>query len=279
MTTKSGPQSIAHFGTTLAERAPQEGEDIETMPKRGDLERTDRFLTILGMEVYITNMYPGVGRQYIYRRGEMTDVDYFEKDTFTSFTATLPPAAESPRVGETIFRITDKNAISTYRKFLDEDLITSSVSEAAFLSGSSTSVLFLGPDQQHYELCHAKDSMAENHRIYIWTDPKKFGEYADSFCEHFSLNHIGTEDFHGVATAYLLRRENPGVTIALLVPVDGKVAPKWSKNIFNEAGYSHFRLGSTNKNAVLDVSEEAFPEAGGVAFVHFHDSYLELVQH
>ena len=52
-----------------------------------------------------------------------------------------------------------------------------------------------------------------------------------------------------------------------------------SFDIFKDAGYSHFRLGSPDKSLVLDNAEEAFPDGGGpVAYVHFQNSYLELVQ-
>ena len=57
--------SIAHFGTTLIESAPPEGTDQATIPMTGDLARTHEFLTVLGAEIYIRNMYPGVGRQFI----------------------------------------------------------------------------------------------------------------------------------------------------------------------------------------------------------------------
>ena len=50
-------------------------------------------------------------------------------------------------------------------------------------------------------------------------------------------------------------------------------------DIFKDAGYSHFRLGSVDKLQVLNNAEEAFPDGGGpVAYVHFQNSYLELVQ-
>ena len=49
---------LAHFGTTLAEAAPDEGVDPASMPFSGDLERTDRFLSLLGMERFIDNVYP-----------------------------------------------------------------------------------------------------------------------------------------------------------------------------------------------------------------------------
>ena len=101
--------SIAHFGTTLIEPPPSEGEDQASIPMTGDLGRTDEFLRILGAEIYIKNMYP-FGRQFIYKRGEVTDPDYFEKDTFTSYTAVPLPETDSPRVAETIFRLPHRDA-------------------------------------------------------------------------------------------------------------------------------------------------------------------------
>jgi hypothetical protein len=85
--------------------------------------------------------------------------------------------------------------------------------------------------------------------------------------------------FHGIASAHLLRRVRPGITVGLLTPRDGQqVYPRWSEDIFLEAGYSHFRLASFDKSRTRSVTREAFPDGGDVSFVYFEDSYLELVQ-
>ena len=69
------------------------------------------------------------------------------------------------------------------------------------------------------------------------------------------------------------------MTIGLLTPLaGGAIAPRWRDDIFQEVGYSHFRLGSPNKAAVLAKNREAYPPTGDVAYVMFNEAYLELVQ-
>ncbi len=270
---------IAHFGTTLIESAPGTDEDQASIPMTGELARTDRFLTILGMEVYIRNMYPGIGRQFIYRRGDMSDADYIEKDTFTSYTAEPLPALDVPRVGETIFRVPHRQAVEVAGTLAEEDLITPLSSLEDFVSGTADRLLFDGPDRQRYELVTSSAARHENHRVYIWTADEDLAAHKDAYAKYFNTIDAGTEDYYGEGTAHLLVRETPGITIALLTLNEGKLAPKNSFDIFKEAGYSHFRLGSPNKADVLEVATEAFPDGGGdVSFVHFNNAYLELVQ-
>lgn len=271
--------SIAHFGTTLIESPPAEGADQAAIPKTGDLERTDRFLTILGAQVYITNMYPGVGRQFIYKRGEFEDPDYFEKDTFTSYIAEPLPEVSAPRIGETIFRLPHREPEKTARQLMEEGLIKPLSSWDDFVSGATTSLLFVGPDRQQYELVGSSDQRHENHRIYIWTDAADLDNHIKGYAEQFDLQQQATEDFYGLGQAHLLVRESPGITVALVTVNQGDIAPKHSFDIFRDAGYSHFRLGAPDKKSVLENSTEAFPDGGGdVAFVHFQNAYLELVQ-
>lgn len=268
--------SIAHFGTTLIEAPAPEGVDQAEIPKTGDLEATDRFLNLFGAEVYITNMYPGIGRQYIYRRGEFSDPDYFEKDTFTSYTAGPVPSAGKPRVGDAIFRLPHRDPVGIAQVLLNENLIEPLSSFDDFVSGTRATLLFTGPDHQMYELRRSSDRRSENHRVYIWTAQEDLEEHIEGYQDYFQTEFRGTEDFYGSGTAHLLVREDPGITIALLT---GDVAPKHSFDIFKDAGYSHFRLGAPDKKQVLANSVEAFPDGGGdVSFVHFQNSYLELVQ-
>jgi hypothetical protein len=271
--------SIAHFGTTLIEALPAEDADQAAIPKTGDLVRTDEFLTMLGAQVYITNMYPGMGRQYIYKRGSFNDPDYFEKDTFTSYTAESLPQTPTPRIGETIFRLTHRDARAVAGQLMNAKLIDPKSSVDAFTHGETDRLFFVGPDQQQYELCTSTDQRAENHRIYIWTDPNDLAAHKQGYADHFNIHFERTEDFHGIGKAHLLVRQKPGITVALLTPNDGELSPKNSFDIFKDAGYSHFRLGAPDKAQVIANSTEAFPDGGGpVAFVHFQNSYLELVQ-
>ena len=271
--------SIAHFGTTLIESAPLEGADQAAIPMTGDLARTHEFLTVLGAEIYIRNMYPGVGRQFIYRRGDIEDQDYFEKDTFTSYTAVPVPSTDLPRVGETIFRLPHREARRVASELDAAALIDCHSSLGDFIEGQTDRLFFSGPDDQQYELCESQADHADNHRIYIWTDPSDLKDHIAGYRKHFDVTASGTEDFYGQGTAHLLRRETPGITIALVTPNDGELAPKHSFDIFQDAGYSHFRLAAPSKQPVLDVAVEAFPDGGGpVSYVHFQNSYLELVE-
>ncbi len=270
--------SIAHFGTTLAETPPAEDEDQNATSMSGDLKRTDEFLKILGAEVYITNLYP-FGRQFIYKRGKPTDPDYFEKDTFTSYTAAPMPKTKTPRIGETIFRLPHRNAPKVAALLNDKGLIEPLSDYNAFINEVSHTLFFIGPDKQRYELTQSSDAQHINHRVYVWTDESDLDDHKDGYAESFDLQFQGTEDFYNFGTAHLLVRQNPGVTIALLTTKNGTLSPKNSFDIFGDAGYSHFRLSAPNKSRALNNSVEAFPDGGGpVAYVHFQNSYLELVQ-
>ena len=270
--------SIAHFGTTLAETAPAQDEDQNITSISGDLKRTDEFLKIMGAEVYITNLYP-FGRQFIYKRGEPADPDYFEKDTFTSYSATPIAETETPRIGETVFRLPHRSATKVAALLNDKGLIEPLSDYNGFITEASSTLLFLGPDKQKYELIQSNNMQHINHRVYVWTDENDLKDHKDGYAENFDLEFQDTEDFYGFGIAHLLVREEPGVTIALLTPKTGHLSPKHSFDIFGDAGYSHFRLSAPNKSLALLNSVEAFPDGGGpVAYVHFQNSYIELVQ-
>ena len=277
-----GSPSIAHYGTTIIEAAPPEGTVQQDVPKSGDLARTLRLLEIMGFKPLIENMYAGIGRQYIWHRGNQADVDYVEFDAFTSYRAVERPATDRPRVGDTMFRMTHKYPRGLFEAWRTEGLITPIACQAeldAFLGGDTDWIMFRGPNGQMMELGPTQRTRAENHAIFIWTDPADAEQTAADFCDQFGMENIGTGDFHGQADAVYLRRMIPGVTIGLLTPKAGqRVEPRWTEDIFLESGYSHYRLGSPDKPRTLTASREAFPAGGDVSFVYFHESYLELVQ-
>lgn len=274
---------IAHFGTTLAEPAPDEGVDPASVPFAADLDRTDRFLSLLGMDRFIDNVYPGLGRQFIYRRGNLDDADYFEKDIFTSYSAQCPPPSERPRVADTIFRLTHPDPIPVCRELVTDGLATPagpSQELEGFLAGVLEAVLVVGPDHQGYELATTRESALDNHAVFVWTDPDRLVETVASYAEQFAIDALPNDElrtFHGIASLTVLQRQTSRVTIRLLAPPEGALAPRWTDDIFKEAGYSHFRLASPNKDRVKAASREVFPDTGNVSFIQFCESYLELV--
>jgi hypothetical protein len=275
--------AIPHYGTTLAEAPPPPGVSQADAPLDGMLGATDRFLRLAGFELAVRNLYPGIGRQYIYRRGQPSDADYLEKDSFTSYAAQPPPASAAPRVGETIFRLPHRDPRALYRAWRAEQLATPLLgadAEAAFLAGEAPALLLRGPDTQRYELTPSAPARLENFAVYVWTDPARLAETIDAYAKQFAIEPVGAaETFHGIAALHRLVRREPAVTIGLLTPLGGApLAPRWRDDIFQELGYSHFRLGSPDKAAVIAQNPEAYPATGDVSYVLFRESYLELVQ-
>lgn len=274
--------SIAHYGTTIIEAPAPEGAIQKDIPHTGDLAAMLRLLGIFGFEPLIENMYPGIGRQYIRRRGRITDPDYLEFDAFTSYRAVERPATPGPRVGDTVFRMTHRSPVEVFRKARNEGLLTPVSAPAdvdAFEQERSEWLLVRAPNGQCLEIGPTQPTRAGNHTIYIWTDPEDLEATATDFARQFALSSEGRFRFHGQAENLCLRRERPGITIGLLTPLPGQsIAPRWSDDIFLEAGYSHYRMGSPDKSATLRASRQAFPDGGDVSFVYFRDSYLELVQ-
>jgi hypothetical protein len=278
-----GTPAIPHFGTTLEEAPPPAGVAQADAPLAGMLGATDRFLRLAGFELLVRNLYPGVGRQYIYRRGRRGDADYLEKDSFTSYVAQRPPPSAEPRVGETIFRLPHADPRGLYRAWRAESLATPLLgarAEAAFLAGETPTLLVLGPDAQRYELAASQPSALENHAIFVWTDPARLAATVDDYAKQFAIAPAGApEPFHGIATLQRLVRREPPVTIGLLTPLAGRaICPRWRDDIFQEVGYSHFRLGSPDKPLVVAHNKRAYPDTGDVSYVMFRESYLELVQ-
>ncbi len=277
-----GTPAIAHFGTTIIEEAPDEGVDQKQVPITGALADTLQFLEIFGFEPAMENMYPGMGRQYIWRRGRMEDVDYIEKDSFTSYAAVSRPRSPGPRVGDTVFRLTHADPVGVLRELDAKGLVRvhDEPQREAFLGGARAWLLVTGPDGQLYELGATQPTVADNHTVYIWTADERLEAVSRSYAEHFGLQPStgSAEDFHGIGQVLRLRRDTPGLTIGLLHrSVDG-LAERWSDDIFKEAGYSHFRLGALDKPVTEAATRQAFPPGGDVSFVYFEDSYLELVQ-
>jgi len=274
---------IPHYGTTLIESPPPPGVAQADVPLTGMLARTDRFLRLAGFELARRNLYPGAGRQYIYRRGVHTDADYMEKDSFTSYTAEPPPIIGAPRVGETIFRFPHRDPRALWRTWRGEGLVSpllGPTAEASFLAGDAPGLLFRGPDAQRYELTASAPSVAENFAVFAWTDPAQLAATIDAYAKEFAIEPAGgAESHYGIATLHRLVRREPGVTIGLLTPLPGaRIAPRWRDDIFGEAGYSHFRLGAPDKERVAANNKQAFPPTGDVSYVMFREAYLELVQ-
>jgi hypothetical protein len=274
---------IPHYGTTLIESPPPAGVAQGDAPLTGMLARTDRFLRLAGFELAVRNLYPGAGRQYIYRRGRHTDADYVEKDSFTSYSAETPPLIGAPRVGETIFRLPHREPRALWRTWRAEGLVSPLLgpgAEAAFLGEGAAGLLFRGPDGQRYELTMSAASVHENFAVFVWTDPAQLAATVDAYAKEFAIERAGeAENYYGIATLHRLVRREPGVTIGLLTPLAGaRIAPRWRDDIFREAGYSHFRLGAPNKALVIANNKQAFPPTGDVSYVMFREAYLELVE-
>ena len=273
--------SIAHYGITIIEAAPAAGVDQRGVPITGVLARNLEFLKVLGFRPQIENFYAGVGRQYIWQRGEHGDVDYIEQDNFTSYSAAPRPPTPGPRQGDTVFRLTHRDPIATFKTLRARELISVDATEAGeFEQGRRAWLLFSSPSGQQYEYGATQPNAAANHRVYVWTAAADLARIRDAYRTHFGLQPQtgSSEDFHGIGHVELLARESPGVSIGLLhSPVAG-LSPRFSEDIFAEAGYTHFRLGAIDKAKTEAATRQAFPSGGDVAFVYFEDSYLELVQ-
>ena len=271
--------SIAHYGITIAEPAPPEGSDQRSVPITGTLAQNLEFLRVLGFEPHVENFYPGIGRQYIWRRGRADDADYIEQDNFTSYTATPRPMTPGPRQGDTVFRLTHREPVATLRALRAAGLVQVDAAAAdAFERGERAWLLLASPSGQQYEFGMTAETAAANHRVYVWTADAEVDRICTQYRRHFGLVHAESADFHGIGRVELLQRAAPGVSIGLLHhPVAG-LSPRWSEDIFGEAGYTHFRLGAIDKAETEAASRQAFPPGGDVSFVYFEDSYLELVQ-
>ncbi|MGI9326622.1 MAG: hypothetical protein ACR2PZ_15490 [Pseudomonadales bacterium] len=272
--------AIAHFGTTIVESAPAAGVRQQDVPVAGVLGDMLAFLDVLGFEPGVENYYEGVGRQYIWHRGSVEDVDYVEQDNFTSYVAQRRPTTTGPRVGDTIFRLSHADPQSVYQALIARSLVKAVNGDraAAFIAGEQDWLLIEAPNAQIYELGRTGLAAADNHVIYVWTEIARLDEVAQSYATHFGVKRGNVEDFHDLGKVLYLRREEPGLTIGLMHDPVQTLAPRWTDDIFKEAGYAHFRLGAVSKSETEQTTRQAFPAAGDVSFVYFEDSYLELVQ-
>lgn len=271
--------SIAHYGITIVEQAPPADADQRAVPITGVLERNLAFLRVLGFEPHVENFYAGVGRQYIWRRGREGDVDYVEQDNFTSYSAQPRPHTAGPRQGDSVFRLTHRDPANALRTLRAEGLVAVDATAAdAFMRGERSWVLIAAPSGQQYEFGATAETAADNHRVYVWTAAADVDRVCTQYRRHFGLSHVESGDFHGIGRVELLRRAAPGVSIGVLHDPVAGLAPRWSEDIFGEAGYTHFRLGAVDKPATEAIARQAFPPGGDVAYVYFEDSYLELVQ-
>jgi len=274
--------AIAHYGTTIIETPAPTGVDQRAIPYTGALAATLQLLELYGFEPLIENMYAGVGRQYIRRRGQITDPDYIEFDAFTSYRAVQRPSTATARVGDTIFRLTHQHPVEVFRQAAAQSLLTPanrSANANSFLCGDSLWLLARGPNGQLFELGPTQLTRRDNNVVHIWTATETLDQTTSDFCTQFGMQEAQSALFHDVAQVKYLQRQRPGMTIGLLTPLPGEqVTPRWSDDIFLEAGYSHYRMGSPDKQRTLAASREAFPDGGDVSFVYFRDSYLEHVQ-
>ena len=247
---------LAHYGTTIANEEVQVG-------------RTLAFHRALGMQQMTFTDYPGLGRQWIFRRGIPDDPAYFEKDAFASTPAVSAPPVGAPRVADTIFRIAVDDPTAT----LD------GLRVAGLVDAEPADHVFVGPDAQAYELATTSSDRAANRAIFIWTDPSDLERITADYVRLFGFAVVDDNaDFHGLGRVRVLRRDVSPVTIGLLTPNDGAtVAPRLTDDIFALVGYSHFRLGAPDKAAVQACSREAFADTGDVSYVLFNHAYVELV--
>lgn len=275
---------LAHYGTTLIE-PPIDNAHIQDAPLVGQVLETARFLESLGFRPKITNIYPGLGRQWITCRGDEGAPDYLEKDSFSSFAAS-PLQAESdgrPRSGDVVFRLPEADPATTLDRLRADGYVRNYL--------DSDGQFFVGPDGATYELAPATDDPAENRTISIWTAAEDVERIAKDYETFFHLTTIARNvavDGLACARAMVLRRTSPGpITIRLLTPGDGRdVAPQIvganfatnpGEDIFTQGGYGHFRLGSPDRDAVRENSRKVFDDTGDVAYSLFHHAYLELV--
>ncbi len=199
--------SIAHYGITIIEQAPPAGVDQRSVPITGTLERNLAFLRVLGFEPHIENFYPGIGRQYIWRRGREGDADYIEQDNFTSYTAAPRPPTPGPCQGDTVFRLTHADPVATLRTLRADGLVQVDAAAAdAFERGEHAWLLLAAPSGQQYEFGATTATAADNHRVCVWTADTDVDRICTQYRRHFGLTHVGSDDFHSIGRVELLRR-------------------------------------------------------------------------
>jgi len=273
----SATPCLAHYGVTVAE-PPVAADELATATPGGRAGDGLDFLRWLGFEPLHTNLYAGVGRQWILRRGERGDAGYLERDLFTSFRAgpaeggTEPAGGPTPRAGDAVFRL----------PVADPDATAAGLRERGWLTPylGVDGPLFVAPDAAVYELAPITGDDATDRTISLWTDPAGVERAVATWHDLFGLELVAKgEAFHGVAEATVLRRTGTGaVTLQLLTPLDGApLEARITDDIFAQEGYPHFRLGSADKARALAAGEVVFPDTGDVSYVLVEGAYLELV--
>jgi hypothetical protein len=260
---------LAHYGTTLVE-PPIADVDLATAPLTGQVADAHRLMDALGFSLLVRNLYPGLGRQWIFSRGRRGEPDYVEKDQFSSFAATARPVGATPwRVGDTVFRLPETDPAATRAMLIGAGLATA-------VDGTDW---VRSVDGQTYELAQRSDDAAVNRTISVWTDPTRLDDIVTDLVDLFAL-YVQSQCDLDVARAVVLTRVGPGpVTLRLLTPRDGgRLEPRWTDDIFVEQGYSHLRLGAPDRAAVKARFSEVFPDTGDVSYVLAHHMYLELVE-
>jgi hypothetical protein len=265
---------LAHYGATVAEPLVPDDE-LALRPPGGRAAEGIAFLRHLGFELIVENLYPHVGRQWIFRRGTVGSPGYVERDLFTSFRAgeIAPAGIDPPRVGDTVFRlpVSDPDAVF-------DDLVHHGWA-GAYLAG--TGPVFMGPDAAVYELATVTGDPVLDRVVSLWTDPVHLDRSIGTWTTVFGFEVVGSgRDFHGVAVATELRRAGQGaMTLQLLTPLDGAgLADRVTDDIFLQEGYPHFRLGAPDKSVALTAGHTVFPDTGDVSYVLVEGAYLELVQ-
>jgi hypothetical protein len=262
---------LAHYGVTVSEPAVADAELGSAAPG-GDAAAGLAFLRSLGFEPLHTNLYPGVGRQWILRRGHVGDAGYLERDLFTSFRADAERAGDDvPRAGDAIFRLPVADPAATLADLRRRGWATTYLGSDA---------LFRGPDAALYELAPITGDQADDRTVSLWTDSDVLDEAVGSWTALFGFVDQGAAGFHDVATARVLRRAGDGaITLNLLTPAGGgALAPRITDDIFAQQGYPHFRLGTPDKAAALAAGEVVFPDTGDVSYLLINGAYVELVQ-
>ncbi len=269
---------LAHYGVTVAE-PPVADDDLRSAPPGGNAADGLEFLRFLGFEPLHTNLYAGIGRQWILRRGRPGEPGYVERDLFTSFRAgDVEPAGISPaRAGDAVFRLTVDDPQATLAELTARGWAT------PYPPGPTptTGPLFRGPDEAVYELAPISGDEAADRTVSLWTDPDGVDDAVATWCHVFGFEVVDkAADFHGIADAVVLRRTGRApITLQLLTPRDGAaLEPRVTDDIFAQAGYPHFRLGAPDKPAALAVGETVFPDTGDVSYVLVQGAYLELVE-
>ena len=200
----------------------------------------------LGFVPLHTNLYAGIGRQWILRRGEVGDPGYLERDLFTSFRGdeAAPAGTDEPHVGDAIFRLPVDDPAATLAGLRERGW----AEPYAGVAGP----LFRGPDATVYELAPITGDDAIDRTISLWSDPATVDRAVATWHDVFGLEEVVRGlPFHGIAEATVLRRAWPGpVTLQLLTPLDGsRVATAGDRRHLRPAGVPALPAGCARQGS------------------------------